>query len=249
MQEVSSPRPVVTSEPVDQIPVYSYLVIQSWPHDPRAFTQGLVFHDGYLLESTGRYGDSSLRRVELSSGKVKKRERLDNKFFGEGLTLLGDKLYQLTWTAHKGFIYALKDFSKQGEFPYEFEGWGLTNDGTHLILSDGSNTLRFLDPVTGAVVRSIEVFEGKKKVNELNELEFIKGEIWANIWHSDRIARIEPTHGTLIGWVDLTGLLPAELKSETEAVLNGIAYDEKNDRIFVTGKLWPRIYEIRLKKP
>ncbi|MEO6392062.1 MAG: glutaminyl-peptide cyclotransferase, partial [Pyrinomonadaceae bacterium] len=125
-QSVTNPPVALGSEPADQIPVYSYYVVQSWPHDPRAFTQGLVFHDGYLLESTGRYGDSSVRRVELSSGKVKKRERLDNKFFGEGLTLLGDKLYQLTWTAHKGFIYTLKDFSKQGEFPYEFEGWGLT---------------------------------------------------------------------------------------------------------------------------
>jgi glutamine cyclotransferase len=237
----------VSAPSSESIPVYSFEVINSWPHDPKAFTQGLIFHDGYLLESTGRYGESTLRRVELESGKVKKKTRVDEVYFAEGLTLFGDRLYQLTWTAKKGFIYGLKDFNKIGEFSYAGEGWGLTNDGTDLILSDGTSTLRFLDPATFNVVRTIKVVAGEKPVKELNELEYVKGEIWSNIWHSDRIARIDPANGNVVGWIDLSGLLPAESRSEEEAVLNGIAYDAKNDRIFVTGKLWPKIFEIRLK--
>jgi glutamine cyclotransferase len=236
-----------TSTPAEQLPVASYEVVQSWPHDARAFTQGIVFYDGGFLESTGQYGESTLRRVELSTGKVKKKIELDDTVFGEGLTVLGDRIYQLTWTNQNGFIYAAKDLSKVGQFAYDGEGWGLTNDGTHLIMSDGSNSLRFMDPSTGKLVRMISVLDGHRPVAELNELEYVKGEIWANVWHTDRIARIDPVHGKLLGWIDLTGLLPAARQQNTENVLNGIAYDPATNRIFVTGKRWWRVFEIRLK--
>ena len=161
----------------DQVPVYTYEIVQSWPHDPQAFTQGLVIHDGVLYESAGLYGQSTLRRVELESGKVKKKTKLDNTVFAEGLTLLGDRLYQLSWTNQKGFIYAVKDFAKLGEFAYDGEGWGLTTDGTQLILSDGSNKLRFLEPANGKLVRIVTVMDGHQAIRELNELEFVKGEV------------------------------------------------------------------------
>jgi glutamine cyclotransferase len=231
----------------DQVPVYTYEVVQSWPHDPQAFTQGLVIYDGVLYESAGLYGQSTLRRVELESGKVKKKTKLENTVFAEGLTLLGDRLYQLSWTNQKGFIYAVKDFTKLGEFAYDGEGWGLATDGTQLILSDGSNSLRFLEPTTGKLVRMVTVMDGHQAIRELNELEFVKGEVWANIWHTDRIARIDPASGKVLGWIDLSGLLPSARQQNAENVLNGIAYDTKNDRIFVTGKRWSRIFEIRVK--
>lgn len=244
------PSPSPTPEkPAEQVPVYGYEVVQSWPHDSQSFTQGLVFHDGVLYESAGMYGQSTLRRVELESGKVKKKTKLNSDVFAEGLTLFGDRLYQLTWTNQKGFIYTVKDFAKLGEFTYEGEGWGLTNDGTHLILSDGTNSLRFLEPSTGKLVRMVTVMEGRRRVYELNELEYIKGEVWANVWHTDRIARIDPVTGKLLGWIDLTGLLPAAKQQNAENVLNGIAYDAATDRIFVTGKRWSRLFEIRLKSP
>ncbi len=230
------------------VPAYGFQVVNTWPHDRAAFTQGLIFHDGVFLESAGQYGQSTLRRVELNTGKVLKKIDVPPQFFAEGMTLFKGKIYQLTWQAKKGFIYDPETFQKQGEFHYDGEGWGLTHDGEFLILSDGTNQLRFLDPTTFEVKRTINVTMRGQPVRELNELEYIKGEIYANIWHTDRIVRIDPQSGRIVGWIDLTNLLPDAERGDDEAVLNGIAYDEAGDRLFVTGKLWPKIFEIRLKK-
>ena len=231
-----------------QSPVYGYEVVNSWPHDREAFTQGLVFHEGALIESTGQYGESSLRRVELQTGRVLQKTDVPPQFFAEGATLLRGKLYQLTWTTERGFVYDPATLQKTGEFRYSGEGWGLTHDGESLILSDGTNQIRFLDPDTFAVSRTINVFDRGRPVRELNELEYVKGEIYANVWKSDRVARIDPQTGALKGWIDLKGLIsPAERGGDTDAVLNGIAYDERGDRLFVTGKLWPKLFEIRVK--
>ena len=230
------------------VPIYGYEVVHVWPHDPGAYTQGLVFHDGKLLESTGQVGHSSLRRVELESGKVLQKVDVPTPYFAEGITLLKGKIYQLTWQQGVGFIYDAWTFEKIGEFHYAGEGWGLANDGQSLILSDGSNRIRFLDPDNFQVRKTIAVVDGGAPVNELNELEYVQGEIYANIWHADRIARIDPRTGGVVGWIDLTGLLPAGEVSDEEAVLNGIAYDETNGRLFVTGKLWPKLFEIRLTR-
>lgn len=230
------------------VPVYGYEVVHTWQHDPNAFTQGLVFSAGNLIESTGQVGQSSLRRVELETGTVLQKVDVPRPYFAEGATLLKGKIYQLTWQHHLGFIYDALSFDKIGQFNYEGEGWGLTNDGQSLILSDGSNHIRFLDPESFQVRQTITVLDGRAPVNELNELEFIQGEIYANIWHADRVARIDPQTGRVVGWIDLRGLLaPGDVQDE-EAVLNGIAYDESTRRIFVTGKLWPKIFEIRLKQ-
>lgn len=232
----------------ESVATYGYEVVHVFPHDPGAYTQGLLVHDGKLLESTGQVGHSSLRRVELESGKVLQKVDVPPPSFAEGITLLKGKIYQLTWQDHAGFIYDAATFAKLGEFKYAGEGWGLANDGQSLILSDGTNRIRFLDPDNFEVRKAIAVFDGKTPVNELNELEFIKGEIYANIWHADRIARIDPQTGKVVGWIDLAGLLaPGEVQDE-EAVLNGIAFDEASGRIFVTGKLWPKLFEIRLKQ-
>jgi glutamine cyclotransferase len=236
------------AQATDIVPIYMYEIVNSWPHDPKAYTQGLVFYDGELFESTGRYGESSLRRVELKTGKVKKRTEVSSDCFAEGMTIFDGKIFQLTWINHKGFIYDQKSFRRKGEFAYEGEGWGLTNDGHYLILSDGTNQLRFLDPVSFQVVRTIHILDHGSPVMNLNELEYIKGEIYSNVWLTDRIARIDPHSGNITGWIDLTGLRPPETLNDSENVLNGIAYDEEHDRLFVTGKRWPKIYEIRLKK-
>jgi glutaminyl-peptide cyclotransferase len=232
----------------DPLPIYGYEVVHAFPHDPSAYTQGLVFHDGKLLESTGQVGHSSLRRVELETGKVVQKVDVDAPYFAEGITLLKGKIYQLTWQHQVGFIYDAWTFQKIGEFHYQGEGWGLANDGQSLILSDGSNRIRFLDPANFEVQKTIAVVDGRAQVNELNELEYIKGEIYANIWHADRIARIDPRTGAVIGWIELTGLLATGEVSDEEAVLNGIAYDETNGRLFVTGKLWLKVFEIRLTR-
>ena len=244
----------VTNLPAEQtpangpVPIYGYQVVHVYPHDPEAFTQGLVFHDGKLLESTGEEGRSSLRRVELETGKVLQKVDVPEPYFAEGITLLKGKIYQLTWQHEVGFIYDAWTFEKIGKFNYQAEGWGLTNDGQSLILSDGSNRIRFLDPDDFQVRKTIAVVDGTTPVREINELEYVQGEIYANIWHADRIARIDPQTGRIVGWIDLAGLLaPGEVHDE-EAVLNGIAYDETNGRLFVTGKLWPKLFEIRLTK-
>lgn len=232
----------------DQVTMYGYEVVNAFPHDPAAFTQGLVFHDGALLESTGIEGQSTLRRVELQTGKVLQKVNVQPYFFAEGLTLFDGKLYQLTWKGAKGFIYDPQTFKKTGEFTYEGEGWGLTHDGESLILSDGSDQLRFIDPNTYQVRRTINVSDRGRPVEELNELEYVKGEIYANVWHQNRVARVDPKSGRVVGWIDLTGLLRPGETSDPEAVLNGIAYDERGDRLFVTGKLWPKLFEVRLKQ-
>jgi glutamine cyclotransferase len=229
-------------------PVYTYEVRDSYPHDPTAFTQGLVIQDGALFESTGLHNSSSLRKVDLRTGRVLKKVDVPAEFFAEGMTIFRGKIFQLTWQSPKGFVYDLNSFEKTGEFAYEGEGWGLTHDDQFLILSDGTNAIRFLDPSNYAVVKTIKVFDGARPLTQLNELEYIKGEIYANIWQTDRIARIAPASGEVTGWIDLTGLLKIKNDSEPPVdVLNGIAYDEAQDRLFVTGKLWPKIFEIKLK--
>jgi glutamine cyclotransferase len=237
-----------TSPREDEPPVYGYEVVNTWPHDSSSFTQGLVFHDGTFLESAGQYGKSSLRRVELKTGKVLRETPVPPQFFAEGMTLFRGKIYQLTWQHRKGFIYDPSSFQKLGEFPYDGDGWGLTHDGDSLILSDGTSQLRFIDPESFRVRRTINVLFRGQPVRELNELEYVKGEIYANIWHQERIARIDPQTGKVLGWIDLTGIISRSELTDEEAVLNGIAYDEATDRLFVTGKLWPKIFEIRLKK-
>lgn len=232
----------------EPVPIYGYEVVHAWPHDPGAYTQGLVFHDGKLLESTGQVGRSSLRRVELETGKVLQKVDVPEPYFAEGITLLKGKIYQLTWQHQLGFIYDAWTFEKIGKFNYQGEGWGLTNDGQSLILSDGTNRLRFLDPENFQVRKTIAVFDGSMPAIEINELEYVQGEIYANIWHADRIARIDPQTGRMVGWIDLTGLLARGEVHDEEAVLNGIAYDETNGRLFVTGKLWPKLFEIRLTR-
>lgn len=228
-------------------PVYGYEVVKSYPHDTAAYTQGLIFRDGALYEGTGLHDSSSIRKVDLETGKVERKFDLDAKYFGEGLTMIGDKLYQITWRNNVGFVYDLFTFRPIDTFQIYGEGWGLTTDGSQLYLSDGSEFLRILDPATLEVRRVIPVSDGSRPVRFLNELELIKGEIWANIWQTDSIVRIDPASGNVKGWVNLSGILPASERSNRVDVLNGIAYDPKGDRIFVTGKFWPKLYEIRVK--
>ncbi|HEY0366655.1 MAG TPA: glutaminyl-peptide cyclotransferase [Pyrinomonadaceae bacterium] len=229
-------------------PKYGYQIVNIFPHDSNAFTQGLILLDGKLLESTGQEGFSSLRRVELESGKVLKKVDVPVPYFAEGLTALNGRLYQLTWQHNIGFIYDAQTFDRLGEFNYQGEGWGLTTDGQSLILSDGSNRIRFIDPAGFRVTRSITVTDGSAPVRELNELEYVNGEIYANVWHDNRIATIDPQSGHVKAWIDLSGLMPEGELQDPEAVLNGIAYDQANDKLIVTGKLWPRLFEIKVKR-
>lgn len=232
----------------EPVPIYGYEVIHVWPHDPGAFTQGLVFQEGKLLESTGQVGRSSFRRVELETGKVLQKVDVPEPYFAEGITLLKGKIYQLTWQHQLGFIYDAWTFEKIGKFDYQGEGWGLTNDGQSLLLSDGTNRIRFLDPDNFQVRKTIAVLDGSMPIIEINELEYVQGEIYANIWHDDRIVRIDPQTGRVVGWIDLKGLLARGEVHDEEAVLNGIAYDDTNGRLFVTGKLWPKLFEIRVTR-
>ena len=226
-------------------------MVQEFPHDPRAFTQGLFFHDGFLYESTGLRGESTLRRVELETGEVLEQRELLPQFFGEGAALAGDYIFQLTWEAEIGFVYTRQPFRLVREFRYSGEGWGLTFDGEHLVMSDGTDELRFLDPNTLRQVRTLQVTADGEALPQLNELEWIEGEIWANIWTQDRIARIRPDTGEVTAFVDLTGILPRTfaLQYPEMDVLNGIAWDPDNGRIFVTGKKWPKLFEIELVEP
>ena len=220
--------------------------VHSYPHDPRAFTQGLIYLDGHFYESTGLNGRSSLREDDLSTGRVMHEHDVSSQFFAEGLTNWGSTLIQLTWKAHVAFVYDRGSFRLLRTLHYEGEGWGLTQDGKHLILSDGTATLRFLNPDTFAVERTVAVRDHGKPVDQLNELEYVRGEIYANVWMSNRIARISPQSGEVVGWIDLTGLLPVVEQSSPDAVLNGIAFDAEHNRLFVTGKLWSQVYEIRV---
>lgn len=222
-------------------------VVETYPHDAGAYCQGLVFHDGVLYEGTGKYGQSSLRKVVLETGQVLERRNLSNRYFGEGIAILGGKIYQLTWRERVALVYDLATLRPTGEtFRYTGEGWGLTTDGTHLIMSDGTSVLRVIDPRTFEVVRRIAVQDGRRRILNLNELEYVDGEIYANVWQEDYIARISPRNGQVVGWIDLRGLLPANLRRANDHVLNGIAYDPATGRLFVTGKNWPRLYQIRL---
>ena len=224
----------------------SYEVLNTYPHDSNAFTQGLIFEDGDLYESTGLNGRSSIRKVDLATGKVLQQKDLDERYFGEGLTLWQDKLIQLTWLAKTGFVYDHNTFEliETFDYPTQTEGWGLTHNNRELIMSDGSATLYFLDPEKFTVTREIQVKDGRSPVERLNELEYVEGEIYANIWMSDRLARIDPETGTVLGWIDLTGIIEPKPTPERDAVLNGIAYDETEDRLYVTGKLWSKLFEI-----
>ena len=229
---------------------YTYAVVNTWPHDPAAFTQGLVFYAGNLLESTGLNGESTLRTVELNTGRVQKKISLPSEYFAEGLAVIGTRAYQLTWQNHQGFIYDARTFQREGEFTYDGEGWGLTSDGQWLILSDGTDQIRFLDPTTFQVVRTIHVTAAGAPIARINELEWIKGEIFANIWMTNAIIRIDPSTGAVRGIIDFSGLLPSDQRKPGTDVLNGIAYDPTGDRLLVTGKRWPKIFEVRLiEKP
>lgn len=225
---------------------YGYRVVHTYPHDPKAFTQGLIYLDGFFYESTGWNGQSSLRRVDPRTGLVLKRHDLGVELFGEGLTNWGNTLIQLTWKAHTAFVYDRTTFRLLRTFHYDGEGWGLTEDGAYLILSDGSSSLRFLDPQTFREVKRIVVTDGGVEVHDLNELEYIHGRIYANVWQTDRIAMISPQSGRVAGWIDLSGLRPASAAANSDAVLNGIAFDATHNRLFVTGKLWPELFEIEL---
>lgn len=223
-------------------------MVHAYPHDSKAFTQGLIFVDGHLYESTGLNGRSSIRMVDLASGTVLQKYDMPAEYFGEGLTDWGGSLIQLTWKAHKAFVYDRFSFSVLKTFPYEGEGWGLTHDGTRLIMSDGTAYLRFLDPKSFVETGRIHVTDAAgRAIEELNELEYIRGEIYANVWGTDEILRISPRTGKVLGWIDLSGIIDKRELSDPDAVLNGIAYDAKGDRIFVTGKLWPKLFEIKVK--
>ena len=230
------------------VPTYGYQIVNIYPHDSNAFTQGLILMDGKLLESTGEEGHSSLRRVELETGKVLKKVDVPLPYFAEGIAVLNGKVYQLTWQHHVGFIYDAQTFERTGQFNYTDEGWGLTTDGQSLIVSDGSSRIRFINPADFKVTRTINVVDRSNPVDQLNELEYVNGEIYANVWHDNRIATIDPQSGHVTSWIDLNGLMPEGELQDQEAVLNGIAYDQANNKLYVTGKLWPRLFEIRVKK-
>lgn len=231
-----------------QKPLWQGRIIDKYPHDRQAFTQGLLFHAGFLYESTGGYGSSSLRKVEIATGRVVRQLDLDSKYFGEGLALHSDRLYQLTWKSGIAFVYDPASFELLASHRYRGEGWGLTGDGERLILSDGTAQLRFMDPGSFREQGRLRVTDGGQPLAGINELEYIDGEIWANIFHSDRIARISPDSGRVLGWVDLGHLRPGELRSRKE-VLNGIAWDDEHKRLFVTGKNWPALFEIDVAVP
>ena len=240
-QSAEAPRPAV--------PVHSFEVVRAYPHDAAAFTQGLVYRDGFLYESTGLEGQSTLRKLEIETGRVVQRRAVAPDIFAEGLTIWGNTLVQLTWQHRMAFVYALTTFAPQSTLTYDGEGWGLTHDGTRLILSDGSAVLRFLDPASGRETGRVPVTDRGRPVVDLNELEFVRGSVLANVWHTDRIAVIDPATGNVTAWLDLTGLRPASTRQDGEAVLNGIAYDEARDRLFVTGKRWPTLFEITVRPP
>jgi glutaminyl-peptide cyclotransferase len=228
-------------------PSWRYDVVRAYPHDADAFTQGLLYRDGFLYESTGLNGRSTLRRVALETGRVVQRVAVDRRYFAEGLASWGPNLLQLTWDTGIGFIYDRATFKLLKTFTYAGEGWGFADDGKQLVLSDGTPTLRFLDPTTFAVVRRVTVRDGSTPVDELNELEVVKGLVYANVWMTPRIAIITPDDGRVVGWLELSRLMPKA--ASPDAVLNGIAYDAAGDRLFVTGKLWPQLFEIKVHRP
>jgi glutaminyl-peptide cyclotransferase len=227
-------------------PIAGYRVVRVFPHDSQAFTQGLAYFDGLLYEGTGLIGRSSIRKVKLENGEVLQIQKIDPQYFGEGIAVVGDRLFSLTWQSGVGFIFDRATFRRTGTFTYRGEGWGLTHDGARLIMSDGTAYLRFLDPATQKEIGRLQVRDGERPVPNLNELEYVKGEVFANVWQTDRIARIAPATGRVTGWIDLQGLLNPRDAAQGVDVLNGIAYDAAADRLFVTGKLWPKLFEIKI---
>lgn len=236
---------LVSNNPVYTVPIqYTYHIVNVYPHDEAAFTQGLVFDDGNLYEGTGLRGQSTLRRVDLETGNVAQLHELDDQLFGEGITIFDDKIVQITWTSKKGFVYDKDTFELLQTFNYSTQGWGITYDGSRLIMSDGTSNLTFLDQETFQVIGQVEVFD-EGSVTRLNELEYINGEVYANVWKDTKIAVINPETGHVTAWIDLTGICELE-NQRGDNVLNGIAYDQETDRLFVTGKLWSNLYEIEL---
>ena len=228
------------------IPVYSVKIVNVYPHDTGAFTQGLVYDDGFLYEGTGQLGASSIRKVKLETGEVLREQKLGDQYFGEGVALVGDRLVQLTWTSRVGFVFEKETLREIGRFEYLTEGWGLTYDGARLIMSDGSANLQFLDPSTYQYRGFVTVRAGDIPVQRINELEYVDGEIFANIWPGNRIARIDLSTGAVVGWIEVPTLLkPEDLGSEID-VLNGIAWDAEGRRLFLTGKLWPKLFEVEI---
>ena len=244
MPEVIDTPGSVNSTDSKVIPVYTYRIINTYPHDRDAFTQGLIYENGFLYEGTGLNKRSTLRRVELETGNVIQLYEMPGQYFGEGITIFEDRIIQLTWQAREGFVYDKESFESLQRFDYQTEGWGITHDGKQLIMSDGTANLYFWDPETFVETGRIKVFDADGPVSRLNELEYVNGEIFANIWQSNRIARISPLTGEVVGWIDLQGLLSSEDKAQAVDVLNGIAYDAAGERLFVTGKLWPKLFEI-----
>ena len=235
-----------TQRSTSRAPVAGYRVVHVFPHDPEAFTQGLVYPNGVFYEGTGMNGRSTIRKVQIENGRVLQLQKLDSQYFGEGIAVFGDTLFQLTWTSGIGVLYDLASFQRKSTFTYTGEGWGLTHDGTRLIMSDGTATLRMLDPATRKLLSRLTVRDGGGPVANLNELEYVNGEIFANVWQTDRIARISPKTGVVTGWIDLKGLLTPREQAQGVDWLNGIAYDSAGDRLFVTGKLWPKVFEIKI---
>ena len=229
-----------------QTPTYGYEVVEAYPHDENAFTQGLVYHDGFLYEGTGLQGQSSLRKVRLETGEVLERIDLPYEYFGEGIAIVRDQILELTWKSQVGFVYDLRTFRQLRQFSYPGEGWGLTANGAEVYMSDGTADIRILDAASLRERRRIHVHDGPKPIDQLNELEYIEGQIFANIWQTNRIARISPQTGEVVGWIELSGLLSPMYQLQPGAVLHGIAYDSTRKRLFGTGKLWPRLFQIRL---
>ena len=231
--------------PAANLPLFGYQIVRAYPHDPEAFTQGLQYLGGVLYEGTGLVGRSSIRRVALDTGKLEQKRDVPAPYFGEGITVWKNDLIELTWQSHVAFVYDRVTFAPKKQFSYPGEGWGLTFDGNNLIMSDGTDELRVLDPSTFAEKRRIRVTAAGAPLRNLNEVEYVKGEIFANIWQTDYIARIAPDTGKVAAYVDLRGLLSPQERAQTD-VLNGIAYDAEHDRLFITGKLWPKLFEIKL---
>lgn len=251
LAESAAAVPNVSNSPstTEAPPVYTYRVVRSYPHDRQAFTQGLVYEAGELYEGTGIRGQSSLRRVELETGTVRQQYELPRQYFGEGITLFGDRIIQLTWQSRIGFVYDRGSFQLIQQFSYLTEGWGITHDGSRLIMSDGTANLYFLEPETFTEIDRLEVRDGHGPVIRLNELEYVRGDLYANVWQTDRIARIDLLTGRVVAWIDLKGLLSVADRLQRVDVLNGIAYDADHDRLFVTGKWWPKLFEIQLVAP
>jgi glutamine cyclotransferase len=246
---LSNPNNPNNTDNNKDVPVFSYKVVNIYPHDPTAFTQGLAWEDGYLYESAGLYGSSSLRKLEPETGKVMKNISLADKYFAEGITIYNDKIFQLTWQEQIGFVYNKNTFQLIGTFSYPHQGWGITNDNEHLIISDGSPVLHFLNPDTLKEVKQVSVYDGLYLIHNINELEYIQGHIFANIWQTDKIAIIAPETGKVVSWLDLSGILDNVSYNKKDVdVLNGIAYDEEDNRLFVTGKFWPALFEIEIKE-